>query len=170
MLHKDIRYLGRKQLLKKHVDYPDIMELKYTKHANERLRERTTGELILAPKWLRITRDNIYIGKLKGHRLTDVVVRIKYKEGVWMFLAIDPIDKVVKTIYFRNAEKNTFKERDERIEQIQENIEEACKNYGTETTGQGRLREDVGDVPGDMGREESWWKKLFRAIRKMVRI
>ncbi len=145
----------------------DFLRLRYTNHATERLKERTTGQLIVAPTIIKLNKDNVVSFSYVEDEAT-AVVKIFYKKDIDMFLCISiktPKFAIVKTVYFKNVKKNSSKKRKNWIktEQISEKIEME------QTLLCGECTEDVANVPRDMGGEKiSRWKKLLRAIRRMV--
>lgn len=145
----------------------DFLRLRYTNHATERLKERTTGQLIVAPTIIKLNKDNVVSFSYVEDEAT-AVVKISYKKDVDMFLCISiktPKFAIVKTVYFKDVKKNSSKKRKNWVkkDEISEKVEQSLH---TECT---KCPENVEDVSGDMGGEKtSRWKKLLRAIRRMV--
>lgn len=160
------------------VGLPDrYIKLQYSPHALERLKDRTTGSLIQAPQLIKLTPQNSFDPVYRGKRLRQVTVRIENK-GIYMFLPIVIDIGMVKTVYFKNVKKKSFKAYSKskaRVKHSQENYafkedwSQFREDRGTKDRGQERIREDVADVPRDMGRKESWWKGLFRAFGRIHR-
>lgn len=144
----------------------DILKLKYSRHAKDRLVERTTGSLILAPKYVRMTKDNtIDISVDSNGVVIKGTVAINYKKGVKMYLPIALDDNLVKTVYFKNEKKYKISKRKRPFkEKVKECIEEAPPISET------RNRDNVEDVPRHMGgKEASGWEELFRIVRRILR-
>jgi hypothetical protein len=98
--------LTRTQILNGSYIYPnDLIKLKPTKHFIERLEERGIG-LDCIPTLVRVTKDNIHSGKTDdGKELVSVVVRLKYNTSKYVFLAFNPIDGGLKTLWFREKRR-----------------------------------------------------------------
>lgn len=161
--------MNNSESLTKHLKFPDrLIKLSYSKHATSRLVERTTGSLILAPHYIRLTKDNTTEIKSKGNRVIGATVFLEYKRGVYMYLPLVVHNGLVKTVYFKNVKKNTFKERN-RVKENPILPKEAFlpENTGGENQGAGRFAEDVVHVSRDMGRKEDWREKLLRIIRSI---
>lgn len=154
----------------------DLIKLTYSKHAQERLVERTTGALILAPKLIRLASSNTKDVIVKNGRVVHATVFIPYKRKIWMFLPIYVPSGLVKTVYF-DAKENTTKKRNQPTKEIcfKESTATVEKNKWAKEVFQtkaesGGLRENVGDVSTDMGGEKtSRWEKLLRIIRGIFR-
>ena len=143
---------------------PDrLIKLEYSEHARERLIERTTGSLILAPQYIRLTEKNTIDVIEKKGRIVQATAHIEYKKGVEMYLPIILSSGIVKTVYFRNVKKKSAQKR----------IETTCpvcpEDTGTETGGDTGITQNVGDVPRNLGRKENRWTKLLRVIREVFR-
>lgn len=135
--------LGRKEVLKGNYTYrKDLIPLKYSQHAQERLEERVEGELIVAPTMVRISNNNIYGGVKKGKRLVEVVVRLDYKKDKWMFLAIVVAHGIVKTVWINDKRKRTNRKAEE-------------------------VRDEVGDVQKDMESERAKVTNFWEAIKRL---
>lgn len=95
--------LSRSKLLSGDYIYPtELVSLKPTEHFKERLEERGIG-LECIPSMVRITRDNIYSGKIRNitqKRLMSVVIRLKYNSK-YMFICYNPFDGAAKSIWFK---------------------------------------------------------------------
>lgn len=102
-----IQELTRTQIVEGRYIYPsELVKLIPTKHFMARLEERGLG-LDVIPTVVRVTRDNIHSGKTEdGHTLKSVVVRLKYTERSFIFLAMNPFDGAVKTLWFRDRRPN----------------------------------------------------------------
>lgn len=94
--------LTRTQILKGSITYPsELVKLIPTKHFIARLEERGLG-LDCIPTVVRVTKDNIHSGKTEdGKILNSVVVRLKYSTTKNIFLAFNPYDGGLKTLWFR---------------------------------------------------------------------
>lgn len=151
----------------------DLIELTYSNHAKERLIERTTGSLILAPQFIRLTQNNTKeVVKRKG-RVVKATVFINYKKGTKMCLPTLIPSGIVKTVYF---EKDAIKKRNNMLKEYPLTPKEVfpkedkqTEEYRTEVTEIGRLREDASNVSGDMGREKNKWEELFGIIGGIFR-
>ncbi len=95
--------LTRKQILRGNFVYPsDLVKLYPTKHFIDRLDERGLG-LDCIPTLVRVTKDNIHSGKSDdGKKLDSVVIRLVYSTSKYIFLAINPFDGGLKTLWFRD--------------------------------------------------------------------
>ena len=95
--------LTRTQILMGTYIYPsELVKLYPTKHCIDRLEERGIG-LDCIPTIVRVTKDNIHSGKTEdGHKLISVVVRLLYSPTKYIFLAINPFDGGMKTLWFRD--------------------------------------------------------------------
>lgn len=152
----------------------DLVKLKYSLHATERLKERTTGSLILAPQYIRLTKENTIDVKLKKGRVHEATAVIDYKYNVKMYLPIIVTEGLVKTVYFKHVKKKWKPKEDGNIKQEfnpkkgYEEIEQAVssENIRTERGGEEGIRKNVEYVFGDMGRKKkSRWQSIFRTIR-----
>lgn len=99
--------LTRTQILKGNFIYPsELVKLHPTKHFINRLEERGLG-IDCIPTLVRVTKDNIHSAKTEdGKQLNSVVVRLTYNTSKYLFLAFNPFDGAVKTLWFRD--KNTI--------------------------------------------------------------
>ena len=105
--------LTRTQILTGNYVFPsELVKLIPTKHFIDRLEERGLG-LHCMPTLVRPTKDNIHSGKTEdGKHLNSVVVRLKYDSKRYVFLAFNPYDGAIKTLWFRdikNARKKVVK-------------------------------------------------------------
>ncbi len=98
--------LTRTQILNGKYIYPsDLVKLHPTKHFIDRLEERGLG-LDCIPTLVRVTKDNIHSAKTEdGKQLNSVVVRLAYSATRYIFLAFNPFDGYVKTLWFRDKGK-----------------------------------------------------------------
>ena len=143
---------------------PDrLVKLEYSEHARERLIERTTGTLILAPQYIRFTKDNTIDIIVRNNRIIQATIHIEYKKGVEMYLPIMVSTGIVKTVYFKNVKKNSTKAR--KTSEVSVKTEDTS----TERTGSPGITQHVEDISRDMGRKENRWEKLFRNLRKVFR-
>ena len=163
-----------KELTKSYRFPSHLIQLRYSKHATERLQERTTGQLIVAPKYLRLTPENTIDIQDKNGRVTQATAFIQYKRNILMFLPIIVSSGIVKTVYFKNVKKKQVRKREKhRIKKYIPTSEDFLKkeqreDYHAEEARKRELRENVGNVSRNMGREKKGWKSLFRTIRRMV--
>jgi len=164
--------------MEKHIlKLPDkLIKLTYSKHSKSRLVERTTGSLILAPQYVRLTKDNTIDWVVKNGRIKEATIILAYKRGVNMCLPIVINSGIVKTVFFKNAKKRKFikkeffSKEDSRAKanrEFEENIQ--TQDTRTETSGERGFRENVDVISIDMGKKENWWQKLFRNIRRISR-
>lgn len=95
--------LTRTQILKGNYVYPnDLVKLRPTKHFLDRLEQRGIG-VDCIPTLVRVTKDNIHSGKTEdGKELVSVVVRLKYTKYRYVFLAFNPFDGAIKTLWFKD--------------------------------------------------------------------
>lgn len=95
--------LTRTQILRGSFSYPeDFIKVYPTKHSIARLEERGLG-LDCIPTLIRVTKDNIHSGKTEdGTTLCSVVVRLAYGRHKYIFLAINPQDGGIKSLWFRD--------------------------------------------------------------------
>lgn len=68
---------------------------------------------------VRVTKDNIHSGKTDdGKQLVSVVVRLNYNRTKFIFLAFNPYDGGLKTVWFRDkSKKHESKVNDQDSEQ-----------------------------------------------------
>ena len=101
-----MKNLNRNQLLSGMFQYnKDLIELKYTKHYEERFKERSLGVECI-PTVVRIKDENMYCGKTSdGASLSSIVVRLNYTSSKNLFLCFDPRNGVVKTLWFKDKKK-----------------------------------------------------------------
>jgi hypothetical protein len=104
--------LTRTQILERNLPFPsDLVKLIPTKHFLARLEERGLG-LDIIPTMVRVTKDNIHSGKTEdGKTLRSVVVRLKYNATKYIFLAFNPNDGGLKTLWFRERRTNGSRRR-----------------------------------------------------------
>lgn len=95
--------LTRTQILRGNFSYPkDFIRVYPTKHSLERLEGRGLG-LDCIPTLVRVTKDNIHSGKTEdGTTLSSIVVRLTYGRYKYIFLAINPQDGGIKSLWFRD--------------------------------------------------------------------
>jgi len=163
-------------LVKPIAKFPDrLIKLTYSIHAQKRLRERTTGSLILAPQFVRLTWDNTIERRIKNNRVVEATMVLKYKHNVNMYLPIVINSGVVKTIFFRDVKKNTtkkqfFSKEDDRAKANRE-VEENIQTQDTESKGSGKegIRADVGFIQSTVGKITLtqkmlglWYKYIWR--------
>ena len=83
------------------------VELIYTNHALERLRERLRGEVVLYPKKVNISKLNIYKGYSYDDKvLHKIVLRLEFKPTEWIYLVVLPKNRVVKSLWFSPKTNN----------------------------------------------------------------
>ncbi len=153
---------------------PDLIQLRYSKHATERLRERTTGQLIVAPKYLRLTPENTIDIQDKNGRVTQATAFIQYKRNILMFLPIVVSSGIVKTVYFKNVKKKQVRKREKhRIKKYIPTSEDLIKEkqreeYRAEEARKRGLRENVEFIQPNLGRIARykamfclWWKDIW---------
>ena len=120
---------GRRKILENNLQFKEgWMELIYTRHAMDRLRERLKGEVLIYPKNINISKLNINKGySYDKEYLHKVIIRLEYKPDEWIYLVILPDKRLVKSLWFEK------------------------KAYGHHNTYQARIDSPtVGDVPKDM--------------------
>ena len=140
----------------------DLVALTYSLHSKQRLIERTTGSLILAPQYIRLTQNNTKDVVKRNGKVVKATVYINYKKGIRMCLPVLIPSGIVKTVYF---EKDSTKKRNYSVKKHELPKEtEQTKESTTEITGEGGLRENVEFIQPTMGGKESKWNKLFRAL------
>lgn len=98
--------LTRKQILAGNYLYPkELVKLYPTKHFTDRLEERGIG-INCIPTLVRVTKDNIHSAKTEdGKQLNSVVVRLTYNSSKYIFLAFNPFDGGLKTMWFREKRR-----------------------------------------------------------------
>jgi hypothetical protein len=103
----------RKQILDNNMQFKQgWMDLIYSIHAMERLKQRLLGDLIVYPRKINISKLNIYKGySYDGIYLHKVIVRLEFKPAEWIFLVISPNTRVVKSLWFANK-KHVNQRRD----------------------------------------------------------
>lgn len=168
-VHTNGYKVTRKEILERFKWREGLIPLSLSKHAQRRVEERVDGEFPIVPTVVRITRNNICSGRAKGKKLTSIKIRLEYKEDKWMYLVICPNSGVVKTLYinYKDAKKNAPKERECCVEE--DYSEKQAKDNEaiiTKTGGEG-FNEKI--LLGDLGGKKSWWKELFRNIRRIFR-
>lgn len=93
---------SRKKILEKGMVFPQgWMELIYTNHALDRLKERGKGSLVAGPRNINVSTLNIYKGySYDDKNLHKVIVRLEFSSSEWIFLVILPHERVVKSLWF----------------------------------------------------------------------
>jgi hypothetical protein len=144
-----------------------IVNLRYSDHAKSRLVERTTGKLIVAPTWVKLSEKNIVEVRPAEGRIKSVMVKLDYKPGIYMYLAIALVPGVVKTVYFEEdpIKKRKRLKKDRRfkaneLKQKCEEIKEALQEPRTEIRREEGIREDVGSIQPIMERTTFTQKML----------
>jgi hypothetical protein len=67
-----------------------------------RIKERSNGSLLLYPKQVRITEQNLIKGlSSDGKYLFKVVIKLEFKKGMDIYLVILPSIQFCKTVYFK---------------------------------------------------------------------
>ena len=85
-----------------------------TKHFIERSKERSLG-LSSIPTKVRVTKKNIHSGKSEdGRNLASVVVKLNYSTRKYIFLAFNPNDGGLKTVWLRERRKDGNRRRKRR--------------------------------------------------------
>ena len=92
----------RKEILENNMIFKEgWIDLVYSNHAMERLKERLRGDVELYPKQINISKLNIYKGYSYGDRyLHKITVRLEYKKDEWIFMVILPGKGLVKSVWF----------------------------------------------------------------------
>ena len=109
---KYAREYRRHEILRDSLQFKEgWVELIYSKHALDRLKERLKGDIELYPKQVNISKLNINRGySYDGVYLHKVVIRLEFKKSEWIYLVILPKKRIVKSLWFE--EKNyEFKAR-----------------------------------------------------------
>ena len=98
--------------MERNLTFPsELVKLIPTKHFIERLEERGLG-LNCIPTVVRVTKDNIHSGKTKnGVYLNSVVIRLDYTIKKYIFLAFNPNDGALKTLWFKEKQKYGIRRR-----------------------------------------------------------
>jgi len=104
--------LTRTKLLEKKYNYPKgFINLKYSRHFQERVDERCLG-FDCMPTMVKITEDNIHSAKtIDNKTLSSVVVKLKYNNDKYVFIAFNPFDGGAKSFWFqrKNNEQSNKK-------------------------------------------------------------
>lgn len=102
-----MREISRTELVNGNFVFPsEMVKLVPTKHFIDRLEERGIG-LDCIPTIVRVTKDNLHSAKTEdGKILYSVVVRLKYSSTKYIFLAFNPIDGALKTLWFKDRYGN----------------------------------------------------------------
>lgn len=79
----------------------EVVTLDYTRHAIERIKERSNGSLLLYPRVLRKSANNI---NFIDTNQMSWGYSIKYNNNTYMILVLNNTN-VVKTVYFKDAYK-----------------------------------------------------------------
>ena len=107
---KKIREVRKDEIVEKKYQYrKDYFQLDYSKHALDRIRERTNGGLLLYPRNIRITEQNIVKGLIQEGRnyLFKVVIKLEFKKDTDIYLVIIPAIPLCQTVYF-DKKKNDY--------------------------------------------------------------
>lgn len=101
------KLLKRDEILKGNYRYPKInLNLIPTTHALEMIKMRAL-ESDKIPTNITITRKNIYSAKCKdGKNLYSMVIKINFDSKRSLFLCIAPFDGGLKTLWFKEKNKN----------------------------------------------------------------
>jgi len=93
---------GRRKILENNLLFKEgWMELIYTRHAMDRLKERLKGEVLVYPKNINISKLNINKGySYDKDYLHKVIIRLEYKPDEWIYLVILPDKRLVKSLWF----------------------------------------------------------------------
>jgi len=100
----NIKEVWKEEIIKKGYIYrKDLFEVDYSKHAMDRIKQRLNGSLLIYPKQIRITEQNIVKGLLgkDGKYLFKVVIKLEFKRGTDIYLVILPSIQLCKTVYFK---------------------------------------------------------------------
>ena len=161
----------------KDYNFPNkLIPLVYSPHAKKRLVERTSGSLILAPQYIRLTKNNTIDVKLKKGKIYEATAIIDYKHNVKMYLPLMVYSGIVKTIYFKNVKKKWNSQKELPIKNKIKITEQICcseeisenKNTGREIEKSEGIRENVEYVQGNLRRKKiSRWQSVFSAIRNI---
>src|SRR5690349_14671795 len=98
---------GRKKILEDKMFFKrGWLDIRYSQHAKERLKQRLRGSIILFPHKVNISDLNIYKGySVDGKYLYKVIIRMEYKTADWMYLVILPDKGLVKSVWFEEKGK-----------------------------------------------------------------
>ena len=99
-----IREVLKEEIIANKYQYrTDFFELDYSKHALDRIKERMNGSLLVYPRSIRITEQNIVKGLLSedGKYLFKVIIRLEFKRDLDIYLVIIPAIPLCKTVYFK---------------------------------------------------------------------
>lgn len=93
---------GRARILKNDMQFKEgWINLIYSRHASDRLKERLKGNLELFPTLINISKLNINRGySYDGKYLHKVVIRLEFKPTEWIYLVILPTKRIVKSVWF----------------------------------------------------------------------
>lgn len=99
--------LKRSEILRGNYIFPtDLIQLKQTKHAKERILERYNGLFIIVPEYVRVTKNNIHSAKCDdGKHLHSVVVRLNYSYHKFLFICCNPFDGALKTLWLTDKKR-----------------------------------------------------------------
>ena len=98
---------GRKKILERGMQFKQgWMDVHYSLHAKERLKQRLKGSVALFPNKVNVTTLNINKGySYDGNYLHKVIIRLEWKADEWMFLVILPTQKLVKSLWFEKKRR-----------------------------------------------------------------
>ena len=100
----NIKEVWKQEIIEKGYTYrKDLFELDYSRHAMLRIKERLNGSLLMYPKQIRITENNIVKGLLgkDGKYLFKRVIKLEFKKGLDIYLVVLPSIQFCKTVYFK---------------------------------------------------------------------
>lgn len=98
-----VKQYDKSEIIQKGLIYrKDFFKIEYSRHALQRLQERLKGNLLLYPKTIRITENNIVKGLSSDDKfLFKVVIKMEWKPREDIYLVIYLPLCLVKTIYFK---------------------------------------------------------------------
>jgi hypothetical protein len=119
---KYAREYGRSKILENSMQFKEgWIDLIYSKHALERLKERLKGDVELYPKHINISKLNISRGySYDGKHLHKVVIRLEFKRTEWIYLVILPSKRLVKSLWFQDKNMKLKPETEEQWKLFQE--------------------------------------------------
>lgn len=142
-----------------------LIPLKHSKHSQERLKQRIKGEFVVCPTMVRITKDNIHSGVVKGGKLSEVKLRLSYNWDTWLYIVIIVWTGTIKTLYLCSKIGKGDVKKKALQEQMETNKEEK-EVRGADIAEQGGSRRNDKGFLRNMGRKTSFLRGIWDKIVK----
>jgi hypothetical protein len=147
---KENTKVSKKEIIDQKLKYRSgPITLIYSKHAEERLKERFEGKFIVYPKMVQILPGMILSGTSDGKNVVEIKLKLKYSKGKYLHLIMFPKSGLVKTIYINNPKANNEYAKKKASEKSSIKSQEECnkeesKDKGGEGTTDREHSKDVG--------------------------